>query len=136
MPRDRIEALQADIERGVASLVAGEDWQRWLAVAARFPRYSFRNQLLILRQRPDPRAVMGYRAWQALGHQVRRGETSISILAPCTYKTKTTTKTDDAQAGEPRRPSLEGRRRGGPCRGSPAGRKATGGEPGQPRAGR
>jgi hypothetical protein len=30
---------------------------------------------------------MGYRAWQALGHQVRKGEKSISILAPCTYRT-------------------------------------------------
>ena len=62
--RDRIEALQADIEAGVADLVAGEGWQRWLSVAARFPRYSFRNQLLILTQRPDASVVMGYRAWQ------------------------------------------------------------------------
>jgi antirestriction protein ArdC len=83
-----IEDLQAEIEQGVADLVAGEGWQRWLAVAARFPKYSFRNQLLILSQRPDARVVMGYRAWQALGHQVRRGEESISILAPCTYKAK------------------------------------------------
>ena len=37
--RDRIEALQADIEAGVADLVAGEGWQRWLSVAARFLRY-------------------------------------------------------------------------------------------------
>jgi hypothetical protein len=89
MMGSNIEDLQADIEAGVADLVAGEGWQRWLAVAAKFPRYSFRNQLLILAQRPDARVVMGYRAWQALGHQVRRGEASISIFAPCTYKTKT-----------------------------------------------
>ena len=37
--RQAIEALQRDIEAGVAELVAGEGWQRWLAVAARFPRY-------------------------------------------------------------------------------------------------
>ena len=86
-----IEDLQADIETGVGDLVAGEGWQRWLSVAVRFPRYSFRNQLLILTQRPDARVVMGYRAWQALGHQVRRGEQSISILAPCTYNTNTKT---------------------------------------------
>lgn len=86
-----IEDLQADIETGVGELVAGKGWQRWLSVAAKFPRYSFRNQLLILAQRPDARVVMGYRAWQALGHQVRRGEQSISILAPCTYKAKTKT---------------------------------------------
>lgn len=94
--RDKIEALQAQIEAGVADLVGGEDWQRWLSVAARFPKYSFRNQLLILAQRPDARVVMGYRAWQALGHQVRRGESSISILAPCTYKAKASKDRDGA----------------------------------------
>ena len=34
-----IEDLQADLESGVAELVAGKGWQRWLAVAVRFPRY-------------------------------------------------------------------------------------------------
>jgi len=100
-----IEDLQAEIEAGVAELVAGEGWQRWLSVAARFPRYSFRNQLLILAQRPDARVVMGYRAWQALGHQVRRGEQSISILAPCTYKTKRPTGELDADATSADRPA-------------------------------
>lgn len=85
---DKVEQLQADIEAGVAALIDGDDWQNWLRVAARFPKYSFRNTLLILMQRPDATAVMGYRAWQALGHQVRAGEKSIKILAPCTYKTK------------------------------------------------
>ncbi|MDQ1492325.1 MAG: hypothetical protein QOD57_401 [Actinomycetota bacterium] len=84
---DKVEQLQADIEQGVAELVEGEDWKRWLRVAAKFPRYSFRNTLLIQLQRPDSTVVMGYRAWQALGHQVRKGEKAISILAPCTYKT-------------------------------------------------
>jgi hypothetical protein len=36
--RDRIDQLRAEIEAGVADLVAGEGWQHWLAVAARFPR--------------------------------------------------------------------------------------------------
>lgn len=115
----KIEDLQAEIEAGVADLVAGEGWQRWLAVAARFPKYSFRNQLLILQQQPDARVVMGYRAWQALGHQVRRGEQSISILAPCTYKAKAktpdvendseATETRDAAVGTDREPG-SGRR--------------------------
>jgi hypothetical protein len=76
-------------------------------VAARFPKYSFRNTLLILMQRPHATAVMGYRAWQAVGHQVRRGEQSIKILAPCTYKTK---RTDDEEQDdqEPGRKVLRG----------------------------
>ncbi len=38
MTRDKAQ-LHADIEPGVAALVDGDDWQRWLAVAARFPKY-------------------------------------------------------------------------------------------------
>ena len=34
-----IEDLQRRIEAGVADLVAGEGWRRWLTVAARFPKY-------------------------------------------------------------------------------------------------
>src|SRR5207248_4311950 len=110
--RDRIEALQADIEAGVADLVAGEGWQRWLGVAARFPRYSFRNQLLVLTQRPDASVVMGYRAWQALGHQVRRGEGSIGIFAPCTYKAKAKGNNEEATDAESSADELEDGRRG------------------------
>jgi hypothetical protein len=81
-----IDDLQAQIERGVAELVEGEDWRRWLEVAARFPGYSFRNTLLIRLQCPSASAVMGYRAWQGLGRQVKGGERGIRILAPCLYK--------------------------------------------------
>jgi antirestriction protein ArdC len=106
--RDKVEQLQADIEAGVAELVDGDDWQRWLQIQARFPKYSFRNTLLILRQRPDATAVMGYRAWQALGHQVRKGETSIKILAPCTYKAKRDNDDGDQDDEQPGRKVLRG----------------------------
>lgn len=59
-------------------------WQRWLGIAAKFHRYSATNQLLILTQRPDATHVAGYRRWQALGRQVRKGETGIRIMAPRT----------------------------------------------------
>jgi hypothetical protein len=41
--------------------------------------------MLILHQRPDASRVAGYRTWQSVGRQVRRGEHGIAILAPCTY---------------------------------------------------
>lgn len=37
---DKVDQLHADIEAGVAALIGGDDWQRWLQVQARFPRYS------------------------------------------------------------------------------------------------
>src|SRR3712207_5497160 len=59
-----------------------------LKVSSKFHRYSFNNQLLIFLQRPDATLVAGFRRWQELGRQVRKGERGISILAPCRYRAK------------------------------------------------
>jgi antirestriction protein ArdC len=42
--------------------------------------------MLIAMQRPDATQVAGYRTWQSLGRQVRRGEKGIRILAPMIVK--------------------------------------------------
>jgi antirestriction protein ArdC len=61
-----------------------------LLTAARFHHYSPNNVMLIMLQRPDATRVAGYRTWQSLGRQVRRGEHGIAILAPCKYKVRLT----------------------------------------------
>jgi DNA primase len=78
----KLEALHATLTEQVAALRDGSDWQRWLAVAARFHHYSLNNVLLIAAQRPQATAVAGFRAWKALGRQVDRGQKGIAILAP------------------------------------------------------
>lgn len=85
---DALRNAHERLQDAVAALVSGDDWQRMLAVSSRFHRYSFNNQLLILCQRPDATRVAGYRKWQELGRQVRKGEKGIAILAPCKYWTK------------------------------------------------
>jgi antirestriction protein ArdC len=70
----------------VSQLVKGDQWQAMLRAAARFHTYSLNNVLLIHLQFPAASRVAGYRTWQSLGRQVRRGETGIAILAPVTYK--------------------------------------------------
>jgi excisionase family DNA binding protein len=40
-------------------------------------------------QRPEATKVAGYRTWQQLGRQVRKGERAIMILAPIVYKQQT-----------------------------------------------
>lgn len=82
---DRLSEAHDHLVAAVEALTGGEEWQRLLAVARRFHTYSVNNLLLICRQRPDATRVAGYRAWQGLGRQVRRGEKGIAILAPCTY---------------------------------------------------
>jgi hypothetical protein len=78
----RLEQLHATLAEQVGAIRNGEDWQRWLAVASRFPSYSINNVLLIAAQRPDATAVAGFGAWKALGRQVDKGSKGIAILAP------------------------------------------------------
>ena len=69
-----------------------------LAVAGRFHRYSLNNVLLIHFQRPDATQVAGYRTWQSMGRQVRRGEQGLVILAPVLRRVQ-----PEAGADAPRR---------------------------------
>jgi antirestriction protein ArdC len=82
----KLTELHEQLSAGVAELVNGEKWQAMLAAAARFPSYSWRNCLLILAQMPTASRVAGYRTWQSLGRQVRKGECGIAVVAPVTYR--------------------------------------------------
>ncbi len=92
---DKLTSAHADLVAAVESLTSGEDWQRMLDTASRFHRYSANNVFLIMLQRPEASRVAGYRTWQKLGRQVRKGERGIRILAPCTYRYKTTDDSGD-----------------------------------------
>jgi antirestriction protein ArdC len=83
---DPLARAHARLTAAVESLITGDAWKRMLQVAARFPRYSPNNVLLITVQRPDATAVAGLRTWNGLGRRVRKGEKGIPILAPCTYR--------------------------------------------------
>jgi len=76
------------IERLAAELNAGrsETLRAFLEMVGKFHRYSFGNVMLILSQRPDATRVAGYRTWQGLGRQVRKGEKGITIIAPMMLK--------------------------------------------------
>ncbi|QTE28624.1 ArdC-like ssDNA-binding domain-containing protein [Pengzhenrongella sicca] len=89
----KLAAVHDTLTRSVAALVSGEDWRRALEFAAKFRSRSFSNTLLIYVQHfeayeqgrvpdPVPTFVAGYRQWQSLGHQVRRGAGGYAILAP------------------------------------------------------
>ena len=79
---DRVELVHAQLRDAVAALTTGPAWQAMLRTAARFHTYSPNNVLLIGAQRPDATCVAGYRTWQSMGRQVRRGETGVVLLAP------------------------------------------------------
>jgi antirestriction protein ArdC len=74
------------VERAVRELLTSNGWRRWAETRATFHRYSFGNCLLIAQQAPQATQVAGFKAWQALGRQVRKGERSIRIMAPMSVK--------------------------------------------------
>lgn len=83
--RDKLKKLTAEaLETLCQSLEQGKSDQmlQYLDVMARFPKYSFRNLLLILTQKPDAQRVMGYKAWQQLDRFVCKDEKAIRIWAP------------------------------------------------------
>ncbi|MFC7403425.1 ArdC-like ssDNA-binding domain-containing protein [Citricoccus sp. GCM10030269] len=78
--RAEAEALQSSIAQQVEALRESEAWTRFLDFAQSFHRYSINNLLLILAQCPEASHVAGYRTWQKLGRQVRKGERGIRIF--------------------------------------------------------
>lgn len=82
---DAIQSLTDELSAGKS-----ETLEAFLGMLSRFHSYSFGNVMLILAQRPDATRVAGYRAWQKLGRQVRKGEKSITIIAPMLIKHENT----------------------------------------------
>src|SRR3984893_13709208 len=82
------EVANQAINQLVEGLNAGhsEALNRYLSAMAKFRAYSLFNVLLILKQCPSAGRVAGYRAWQSLGRQVKKGEKGIMILAPVPRK--------------------------------------------------
>ncbi len=84
--REQVEQLHELLAERVGSLDNRAEWEAYLRFARGFTSYSFLNRLAIMAQRPDATAVAGYRAWQAKGYQVRKGETAIRVLGPITRR--------------------------------------------------
>ncbi len=95
--RNRIDASLATLAKSVDQVRASETFKAYLDVQAKFHRYSWCNSLLILSQKPDATRVAGYRTWQKLSRQVRRGERGICIFAPCPWKREKETESGETK---------------------------------------
>lgn len=92
----RAEARDA-IERAARALLTSDGWRRWAETRATFHDYSANNCMLIAMQCPEATRVAGFKAWERLGRQVRKGEHAIRIMAPMVVKRR------DDDASETRR---------------------------------
>lgn len=87
--------LNAGIRRTIDLLANETDAARqsqlfrdYLRTSAAFWDYSWHNQMLIWRQKPDASFVGGFHTWLKCGRFVRKGEKGIAILAPMFFKDK------------------------------------------------
>jgi antirestriction protein ArdC len=78
-----------------------ELFRNYLKTSAAFYDYSWHNQMLIWKQRPDASYVGGFNTWLKCGRYVRKGEKGIAILAPMFFKDKA--RTSDGSEGESKR---------------------------------
>jgi antirestriction protein ArdC len=106
--QNKLTELNADIRRTIEQLANETDTARqselfrnYLKTSAAFWDYSWHNQMLIWRQRPDASYVGGFNTWLKCGRYVRRGEKGIAILAPMFFKDKK--QTAEANEEETRR---------------------------------
>lgn len=91
---EQAKELQASIAAQVEELRNSEQWRRYLDFLQAFHTYSLGNVLLILSQCPHATHVAGYRKWQELGRQVRKGEKALKIFG---YSTKKITREEEDQ---------------------------------------
>jgi hypothetical protein len=82
----RDETRRSDLAQklidAVTAIQSSADFIRMLEWQARLYRYSARNILLILMQRPDITQAQSYSTWSKLGRQVKKGAKGIMIYAP------------------------------------------------------
>ncbi len=85
---DALDTLIEQLEAGKS-----EQLLAYLDMMGQFHRYSFKNLMLIVSQRPDASRVAGFTAWKKFGRFVRKGERGIIIIAPIVSRRRDKNKT-------------------------------------------
>lgn len=100
MKKDQVKAIaETGIKRLSKALQNGksEELMQYLSVMSRFHNYSFKNIMLLAKQKPDATQIAGYRAWKKLNRCVMKGEKGIGIIAPLVLKNEKHIKTGEGE---------------------------------------
>lgn len=94
---DKMKQTLDKLEAGVMEFFTSDKYISYLQVMSKFHTYSANNQVLIAMQMPEATIVAGYNSWMRnFDRHVKKGEKSITILAPQKIKIKVDTdKTDE-----------------------------------------
>ena len=77
-----VDSISKMLQKGLDELFSCDRYEAFLKMISRFPNYSYRNILLLLRQCPHATSVKGFRSWIKLGRMVKTGERALRIIAP------------------------------------------------------
>ncbi len=80
--QEKLSEAMSLLQRGIEGIFDSEGFANYLRTMARFHTYSANNVALIRAQRPEATQAAGYKAWQALGRQVRKGEKGMIVFVP------------------------------------------------------
>jgi len=75
-----------ELASGTDKVKQSEFFKQYLDILSRFWKYSYHNQLLIVRPMPNATRVAGFRTWNSLKRRIKRGSRAIEILAPSIRK--------------------------------------------------
>ena len=78
----KVTELLKELARETDKVKRSEFFRQYLETLAKFWKYSYRNQLMIMSQMPKASRVAGFRKWRQLGRWVRKDSKAIRILAP------------------------------------------------------
>ena len=84
---EEIKRLTGILNEGISSLRRSVEWQKYLKVMSKFPKYSYHNTLLIMLQSHGTAThVMSYKNWPTVNRYVRKDAKSLKIFQPCPIK--------------------------------------------------
>lgn len=83
----KIQQAQEQLEAGLKSLQTSDDWRHTLERMAilgptSINRFSFRNIILLMSQRPHVTHAATFNAWHRAGRHVKKGEKGLVVLRP------------------------------------------------------
>lgn len=79
---DRQRLVMERLQQGIEAVQTEQGFRDWLRVSSKFRTYSLTNQLLIASQNPEATLVKGFRQWQEINRNVKKGESAIKIFYP------------------------------------------------------
>lgn len=80
-----IKAALENLDNRLETFGDHDAYKAYLREQAKFHKYSPSNVAWLWAQKPDATYIAGYNAWLKMGRKVRKGETSLRVLAPLPY---------------------------------------------------